>query len=107
MDKCEVEEELTRGGSDLEREAEEELARGGSDLEREAEAELARGGSELEREAEGELARGGSELEREAEEELALINSAPTSLSRRHFTSAGRHPAPFFDGIKVNVVGRL
>jgi hypothetical protein len=73
----------------------------------EAEEELTRGGAELEREADKELARGGFAVEREAKEGSALINSAPTSLSRRHFTRAGREPPLFLDRIKVNVLGRL
>jgi hypothetical protein len=73
----------------------------------EAEEELTRGGAELEREAEEELTRGGPAVERAAKEESARINSAPTSSSCRHFTRAGRHPLLFFDRIKVNVLGRL
>ena len=88
-------------------EAEEELTRGGSEVEREVEEELAPDGVAVGREVEEELAPGGVRVKREAEEELTEKNSAPTSLPLRHFTRARRRPLLFFDKIKVNVLGRL
>jgi hypothetical protein len=94
------------GASALKREAEEELAGGTSAVEREVKEESALGAPGVKREAEEELALGASVVKGEVEKEFALINSAPTSVPRRHFTRAGR-ALLFFDRIKVNVLGRL
>jgi hypothetical protein len=110
---CAVEEEWPLEALVVKRDAEEEFALGELELTRAAkddrDEELGLGALELRRAAEADAEEEwtlGASRKRAAVDELAVKNSAPSSVPRRHFTRMGR-PVPYFDSIRINVLGRL